>query len=90
MYFKVGLDQNIQLFKYSFGGLAFDFQLWHFEYSFFFFFYLASPAKRFTFALEYKLPNHDSVGLEEKTKMQKTSAVWDHFKLSEDKTQFCK
>ncbi len=30
---------------------------------------------------------HDSVHLEEKTKMPKTSAVWEHFKLSEDKTK---
>ncbi len=33
----LGLDQNIRLFEYSFGGLAFDF-LW-FEYPFFFFFF---------------------------------------------------
>ncbi len=36
---KLGLDQNIRLFEYSFGGLAFDFQFWdsNFEYPFFFF-----------------------------------------------------
>ncbi len=35
----LGLDQNIRLFEYSFGGLAFDFQIWdsNFEYPFFFF-----------------------------------------------------
>ncbi len=47
--------------------------------------------KWFSFALEYESPmserheHHDSVHLEEKTKMAKTSAVWAHFKLSEDK-----
>ncbi len=30
---------------------------------------------------------HNSVHLEEKTKMPKTPAVWKHFKLSEDTTQ---
>ncbi len=28
---------------------------------------------------------HDSVHLEEKTQLPKTSAVWEHFKSSEDK-----
>ncbi len=72
---------------------------WHsifnFEIRIFFSFFehLASPAKRFSFTLEYESPMserhecHDSVHLEEKTKMPKTSAVWDHFKLSEDKTK---
>ncbi len=64
-----------------------------FEYSFFFFLFflhLAPPAKRFSFAFEYESPmreRHDSVHLEVKTKMPKTSAVWEHFKLSEDKTK---
>ncbi len=37
--YRLGLDQNIRLFEYSFGGLAFDFQFWdsNFEYPFFFF-----------------------------------------------------
>ncbi len=51
---------------------------------------LASPTKRFSFALEYESPMsecHDSVHLEEKTEMPKTSAVREHFKLSEDKTK---
>ncbi len=55
-----------------------------------FFQHLASPTKRFSFALEYESPMsecHDSVHLEEKTKMPKTSAVREHFKLSEDKTK---
>ncbi len=45
--------------------------------------HLASPAKWFSFALEYESPmserheRHDSVHLEEKTKMPKTSAVWE-------------
>ncbi len=46
--------------------------------------------KRFSFALVYVSPmsdHHDSVNLEEKTKMPKTSAVWEHFKLSDDKTK---
>ncbi len=44
----LGLDQNIRLFKYSFGGLAFDFQFWDSNILFFFFLHLASPAKRFS------------------------------------------
>ncbi len=40
----LGLDQNIRLFEYSFGGLAFDFQFWDSNILFLFFFqHLASP-----------------------------------------------
>ncbi len=82
-----------RLFEYSLGGLAFDFQFWDSNIIILFFFeHLASPAKRFLFALEYESPTserHDSVHLEEKTKMPKTLAVWEqeHFKLSEDTTK---
>ncbi len=34
----IGLDQNIRLFEYSFGGLAFDFQFWDSNILFFFFY----------------------------------------------------
>ncbi len=67
---------------------------WHsifnFEFRIFFSFF-GIPAKRISFVLDYESPmserheHHDSVRLEEKTEMQKTSAVWEHFKLSEDK-----
>ncbi len=67
---------------------------WHlifkFEIRIFFFLHLASPTKRFSFTIEYETPTserHDSVHLEEKTKMPKTSAVWDNFEMSEDKTK---
>ncbi len=93
----LGLDQNICLFKYSFGGLVFNVNV-DIRIIFFFlkknFFFLRI---HFSFALEYESPmseRHDSVHLEEKIKMSKTSAAWEHFKLSEDKTkavcQICK
>ncbi len=96
----LGLDQNICLFKYSFGRLAFNVNF-DIRIILLFFLHLASPAKRgffenprmrihFSFALEYESPmseRHDSVHLEEKIQMSKTSAVCEHFKLSEDKTK---
>ncbi len=41
--FNVGLDQNIRLFEYSFGGLAFDLQFWDSNILFFFFEHLQPP-----------------------------------------------
>ncbi len=38
-HYILGLDQNIRLFEYSFGGLAFDFQFWDSNILFFFFFF---------------------------------------------------
>ncbi len=36
MLIQLGLDQNIRLFEYSYGGLAFDFQFWDSNILFFF------------------------------------------------------
>ncbi len=61
-----------RIFEYSFGGVGIRFSILRFEYSFLFFpEHLASPAKRFSFALEYESPmseRHDSVHLEERQK----------------------
>ncbi len=85
----VGLDQNILLFVRWVGIRCY---ILRFEYPSFFHFFLTPgiPAKWFSFAFEYESPmseHHDYFLLEEKTKMPKTSAVWEHFKLSEDKTK---
>ncbi len=80
-YCTVGLDQNIRIFVWWVG---IRFSILRFEFILFFL--------RFSFTLEYESPmsehheRHDSVNLE-KTKMPKTSAVWEHFKLSEDTTK---
>ncbi len=79
-----------------------QFKFWYSNNLFSFFFTPGIPLKtrvffenpqmriHFSFALEYESPmseRHDSVHLEEKIKMSKTSAAWEHFKLSEDKTK---
>ncbi len=70
-------------FWYS-NNLLFYFYTWHPPQNVFFL------RIHFSFALEYESPmseRHDSVHLEEKIQMSKTSAAWEHFKLSEDKTK---
>ncbi len=51
----IGIIRNIRLFEYSFGGLAFDFQIWDLNILFFSSLqHLASPAKWFSFVFEYE------------------------------------
>ncbi len=89
----LGLDQNIRLFEYSSGGLTFKFQFWDSNilslfFFFFFFFYIWHPLRNGSHSRSNMNRPWGNVMIQFIWRWrQKTSAVWEHFKLSEDKTK---